>query len=105
MQASPSSNSDELNRIILYVLLGLQVIFSLGYANEFEDYAVMFIITVIFFLTEIYFLYVIKKKKVIGSVTINYSNPWYSILLGTHTLCRCGRRNLVHLVVTRGRKP
>ena len=54
---------NNLRRIALYFLFGMELIFSLGYANEFEDHIILFIFSLVFFLIQFGLLYKLTPKR------------------------------------------
>lgn len=62
-------------RIVLYCFLVLQLIMSIGVANEFDDYLFAFIFAVLFFVLQIYFLFCISCKKWIAVIVFVITAP------------------------------
>jgi hypothetical protein len=63
-QSQVMDKKEQIKKWSLYVLLTLQLIGSAGYANEFDDHLAMLVLATIFFLAQIYFLFVLTEKKV-----------------------------------------
>jgi len=48
-----TTGEGKIRKMILYTLLTAQLVFSIGYPNEFDDYIMLFVVSIVFFLAEI----------------------------------------------------